>query len=400
MNKMVSIVMPAYNAEKFFSKSVQSVINQTYKDWELIIVNDESTDGTLKSALSYAEKDKRIRVESIKHGGVSVARNSGYELAKGEYLQFMDADDELDVTFLEKMVGLLETNDADLAICRFSHPFFKTYVENRVYDLTKKNDLIELYQDCYGVVMPWNRVWKRKCFTVPFDVDVHFSEDELGNLANLPNVKKVATTSECLYFYFIAGKENDEKEDSCVNNIINSVAFWDNQTSFYYMGASLLPKRQAIIEKAIKDGDFPLDSSDEMAYYRLVDYCFWQMPAYIGMGIPQFGLTKECRHIFDDERFLKGIDVQKVYGFERLKLSETETDKLTEQYVDLCYKAYEAHGTEPDFAIAYVFIMLYLRLFTKVCGTLNAINLQAKFILNMQNNSTKEAIFVNGLLNK
>lgn len=400
MEKKVSIVMPAYNAEKFFTRSIQSVINQTYKNWELIVVNDESKDGTLAAALEYAAKDSRIKVTSIKHSGVSAARNKGLSIADGEYLQFMDADDALDKSFLRKMVSLLEENDADLAICRFKHPFFKTYVEDRTYDLGQKEDLISLYQDCYGVVMPWNRVWRRKCFTQPYDVTVHFSEDELGNLANLPNVKKVASTCEYLYLYYIASKENDEKEDSCVNNIINSVAFWDNQTSFYYMGATLLQKRREIIEKAIENGQFPLDCSDEMSYYRLVDYCFWQMPAYIGMGIPQFGMTRECRNIFNDERFIRGIEVQKKYGFELKELTEAEKDKLTEKYVDLCYKAYAAHGSEFEFDIAYVFIMLYLRLFTEVCGELDPINLQAKFILDMQKNSTKEAIFVNGLLNK
>jgi len=398
MKNTVSIIMPAYNAEKFFARSIGSLLRQTYTDWQLIIVNDGSTDGTLAAANNYAEKDKRFKVVSIPHGGVSRARNEGLKYADGEYLQFMDADDELDDRFLEKMRALLEDNGADLSICRFEHPFFKAFAEDKVYDLANADDLLALYQDCYTVVMPWNRMWRRKCFTEKYDEDVHFSEDELGNLANLPNVRRVATTSEYLYRYFIANKQNGEKEESCVNNIINSVAFWDNQTSFYYMGASLLPKRKAIIEKAIAEGRFKLESADDLAYYRLVDYCFWQMPAYIGMGIPCEGLTKECAHIFDDERFIHGIDVQKKYGFELLPLTKEEKAERTEKFTRLCYKAYAEYGAGPTFKIAYAFIMIYLRLFTRVCGELNAVNFQARFIKDMQANATKEARYVNTLI--
>ena len=398
MENMVSIVMPAYNAERFFARSIQSVLNQTYANWELIIVNDESTDNTLAAATQYANNDKRIKVTSIKHGGVSAARNKGFSLATGEYLQFMDADDELDIHFVEKLVGMLEKNNADMAVCRFTHPLFQSYAKDAVYDLSNREDFLTLYQECFGIVMPWNRIWRRVCFTEKYDVEVHFSEDELGNLANLHNVKKVATTSEYLYFYHISTKDNDEREDSCVNNFVNCENFWDKKVSMYYMGAMLLPKRWAIIEKAIKNGQFPIDDPEEIAYCRVIDYFFVTLPLYIGMGTPKFGMTKECRGVIDDDRFVRGFKVFEKYGFKLLKLTDKEKDELCEKYMTLCYKAYSEHGGKLDFAVYYVMNMLFLRMFAEVTGELNPLCFHSKLILDMQNNSTKEAIFVNGLL--
>lgn len=398
MKNMVSIVMPAYNAERFFSRSIQSVLNQTYTNWELIVVNDESLDNTLMSACKYALKDKRIRVATIKHGGVSCARNAGFRLARGEYLQFMDADDELDKYFVEKMVNMIEKNDADMAVCRFTHPFFQCYVDDNVYDMTNKEQFLTLYQECFGLVMPWNRIWKRKCFTNGYDTEVKFSEDELGNLANLPNVKKVVTTSEYLYYYHISTKENNEEEDSCINTFLNEENFWDKKVSMYYMGAMLLPKRKAIIERAMKNKQFPIDSLDDMAYYRLVDYFFVTLAPYIGMGTPEYGMVKECQGVVRDERFIKGFQVQERYGFKLIDFSGEKLDELCKKYINLCYKAYNEHGKQQDLAIPYVFTMLFLKLFTKEIGVLDTLNLNAKLILDMQNNSTKEAIYANGLL--
>jgi hypothetical protein len=290
------------------------------------------------------------------------------------------------------MIGMMERENADLSICRFHHPFFKTYVEDKVYDLSHEEELLEIYQDCYGVVMPWNRVWRASCFTQPYDEEVHFSEDELGNLANLPNVKKIVTTSKYLYNYSFA-----KKEGSCVNNIINTEAFWNNNTSFYFMGGTLVPKRRAIIEGAMREGKLSIQSADDMAYLRLIDYCFWQMPPYIGMGIPQEGLTEECYHIFNDPDFIAGFKAQERFGFKLKDFTQQEKREKTELFVKLCYKAYAERGSDDNFKISYLFIHLFLKLFTEPCGELNTVNHNAKYLRNMQLNTTAEAVYANQL---
>ncbi len=396
--KKLSIVVPVYNTENTLKRCFDSIINQTYSNFEVIAVDDGSTDGSADVIKEYAKKDERFRYISIEHGGVSKARNKGLEYADGEYLQFIDADDDVEPSMMTKLIFLMQENDADLAVCRFSHPFFKTYYEDGVYDLTDERQLLSFYQDTYGVVMPWNRIWKRKCFTVPFDTEVHFSEDELCNLANLPNVKKVVTCKETLYKYFFAKKEENTEEKSCVNNIINAVAFWDNKTSFYWKGATLLQKRRSIIEKAIAEGKFSVKTADDMAYLRLIDYCFWQMPAYIGMGIPEFGLATENLHIFEDIDFIDGFKAQEKFGFKLKELPPTERKHLTDKFTNLCYRTYAEMDGKEGFRTAYAFISIYLALFTEVTGELDCVNFNARFIKDMQTFATAEAVYVNGLL--
>lgn len=109
MNKyqpLVSIITPAYNAEKYIAETIQSVINQTYKNWELIIIDDGSTDNTSKIINSF--KDKRILLSYQKNQGVSVARNLGLSLVQGKYITFLDADDILPPRSLEVRVNYLE----------------------------------------------------------------------------------------------------------------------------------------------------------------------------------------------------------------------------------------------------------------------------------------------------
>src|SRR5690606_10832622 len=104
MNGLVSIVMPCYNAEKYITETVNSVINQTYKNWELIIVNDGSTDNSLNMIKEFAANDNRISFIDKSNSGVSDSRNKGLEKAKGEYIAFLDADDTWELNNLEDKI--------------------------------------------------------------------------------------------------------------------------------------------------------------------------------------------------------------------------------------------------------------------------------------------------------
>ncbi|MFH2141736.1 MAG: glycosyltransferase [Bacteroidota bacterium] len=107
---MVSVIIPVYNGEKYISETIQSVISQTYTDWELIVVNDGSTDNTLKIVEQYCQKDKRIKLIDKINEGVSVARNTGYLSSKGDFLAFLDADDKWHEKNLSKKIEFLKTN--------------------------------------------------------------------------------------------------------------------------------------------------------------------------------------------------------------------------------------------------------------------------------------------------
>ena len=397
--KKISIIIPAYNSAKTLMACYESILNQTYQNFEVITVNDASGDNTLEIMNDMSKKDKRFISVDMPHGGVSRARNTGLKKATGYYLQFVDADDTLNPLMLEKMIKLIEDNDADLAICRFDHPFFKTYIQDEVFDLTNKDELISFYQETFGLVMPWNKVWKRDKFTVPFDEEVHFSEDELGNLANLPNIKKAVTTSEYLYNYYFPEKNSSAVLNSCIGRLVTAVGQGKSHTSLYWLGSQLLSKRKEIIKNGIEEKKLSINKIEDMCYYRLIDYSFFTLSAYFSMDIPQISIVKDFINVFNDKNFIDGFKAQEKYGFRLKKMSHVEQLILTERFIRLCYTAFKQKNEDKNFHIFSVYISLFLSLFAEKCGKLNPINFNAKYMLNLKKNSSVEAIYTKGILN-
>lgn len=114
MSSLVSIIMPAFNVADYIAESIESIINQEYKNWELIVINDGSTDSTPDIVRSFIQKDSRIRLYEQENQGVSVARNQGMKIAAGKYLAFLDGDDLWDKSFLMKVVTAKELNPVDM----------------------------------------------------------------------------------------------------------------------------------------------------------------------------------------------------------------------------------------------------------------------------------------------
>ena len=106
----ISIIMPAYKTERYIAEAIESVLTQSFQDWELLIVDDGSPDDLLSIANFYAQKDSRSKVISQPNQGVSVARNIGLELAQGKYIAFLDSDDYWNPLFLEKMIEKMESD--------------------------------------------------------------------------------------------------------------------------------------------------------------------------------------------------------------------------------------------------------------------------------------------------
>ena len=116
----ISIVVPIYNVEKYVKKCIESLIKQTYKNIEIILVDDGSTDSSAEIIDEYANKDSRIIAIHQKNKGVSSARNTGLKAARGEYIGFVDPDDYVDCQMYEVMVNKLQASLADLVVCGYS----------------------------------------------------------------------------------------------------------------------------------------------------------------------------------------------------------------------------------------------------------------------------------------
>jgi len=150
LNPLVSIITPVYNAQKYIAQAINSVLSQTYKNWELIIINDGSSDNTEDIINSFC--DERIIVISQSNGGVSSARNRGLEIARGEYITFLDGDDILPINSLKVRVDYLEKNpNIDLVDGRVSvknitmqketreyMPYFRGYILDRLLSLDSR----------------------------------------------------------------------------------------------------------------------------------------------------------------------------------------------------------------------------------------------------------------------
>ena len=115
----ISVILPAYNAEKYVAKTLESLLTQTLKEVEFICINDGSKDGTLKVLKKFEQNDERIKIIDKKNEGVWKARIDGIKAAKGTYISFIDADDNVEATFLEELYKNITKNNADISICGF-----------------------------------------------------------------------------------------------------------------------------------------------------------------------------------------------------------------------------------------------------------------------------------------
>ncbi|MBP0051151.1 glycosyltransferase family 2 protein [Anaerostipes hadrus] len=121
--KLVSVIIPAYNIEDYIGRCLDSIISQTYKNLEIIVVDDGSRDHTGEILDNYAKKDRRIKVIHKENGGVSSARNKGIEVAEGDYIGFIDGDDLIEPEMYKILVDLLEEENADIAHCGYQMVF-------------------------------------------------------------------------------------------------------------------------------------------------------------------------------------------------------------------------------------------------------------------------------------
>ena len=119
----VSIIVPIYNSEKYMEKCIDSILNQTLNDIEIILVNDGSTDSSLEIAERYKQRDKRVIIINQINSGPSIARNNGIKIATGKYIGFVDSDDYIEKTMYEKLFEVADNNKVNVAMCNYNEIF-------------------------------------------------------------------------------------------------------------------------------------------------------------------------------------------------------------------------------------------------------------------------------------
>ena len=163
---MISIIVPIYNVEKYLSRCIESLINQTHRDVEIILVDDGSADGCGRICDEYAARDNRIKVIHQQNAGVSAARNAGLRAAKGDYTGFCDADDFVHPEMFEKLISAMIESGADLAICGYNYVdengcISRQYVELPIGEANQE-DCCRLFFDIPPSIRlsVWNKLFK------------------------------------------------------------------------------------------------------------------------------------------------------------------------------------------------------------------------------------------------
>lgn len=206
----VSIIMPIYNGEKVLKKSIDSILNQEYKDIELICINDGSKDKTLDIINDYVRKDKRVVVVDKENSGVSDSRNMGLDIASGEYIQFVDCDDYITRDSTKIFVREIEKNNADMVISKFYRVVedilsIKGDIDNnKIMDKQEFADHMSKNPADYYYGVLWNKFFKRSIinkYNLRFDKALNWCEDFIFNLEYIIHIDKIVSILLPTYYY-------------------------------------------------------------------------------------------------------------------------------------------------------------------------------------------------------
>ena len=213
-NISISVLMPVYNSEKFLLETVQAVINQSYINWELILVDDGSTDNSKEICTKLMNDDKRIKYIFQENLGVSHTRNVALENAQGKYIVFVDSDDLIHEDYLKILINSIEKNNSDISVCNFIErkisntgkveDITREFYPKEVMEMSEMKDYIMDFGNS-GLLNPlWNKIYKREIIennNITFDEKVETGEDFIFNLQYFRKVKKISFIKDSLYYY-------------------------------------------------------------------------------------------------------------------------------------------------------------------------------------------------------
>lgn len=202
---MVSVIVPIYNADKYLCRCIDSILDQSYKDFELLLVDDGSTDGSAAICDEYAGKDSRIKVFHKQNGGVSSARNVGLNYAKGDWISFIDSDDYVNINFLLDFVND-ETEIDELIVQGFfinkqNHSKSIVRYSEDIKSISESLDIL-CHHNLPGTI--WNKLFKRRIlniYTIRFKENYKFKEDELFLLEYICHIHEVKFKYSTNYQY-------------------------------------------------------------------------------------------------------------------------------------------------------------------------------------------------------
>jgi len=305
----VSIIIPIYNAENYLKKCLDSIINQTYKNIEIILINDGSTDNSLEICKQY--KDDRIKLINQKNSGVSTARNVGLDLVTGDYITFVDSDDWLELDAIESMVNFIEIRKTDIA--RFNYQI--NGVNQNASQKLEKTDIEKFVKKLISGEVPgylWLLLIKKEIIKdIKFKTDLSLAEDLVFILEILKNTKSIAISDKITYNYFLTTDSASRgikhyrrnlHNELLINKYINDI--YDNKYS-KLTNTRQMQEIQLYLLKMHRDG-YELNEIKEEFYFLINDEYFNNMKK----DIDNSRLNKRYKKIYnfiDKKQFSKMI---------------------------------------------------------------------------------------------
>jgi glycosyltransferase involved in cell wall biosynthesis len=235
-NPVISVVVPVYNVELYLKRCINSIIEQSYANIEIILVDDGSTDGSPEICDSYAKTDSRIRVLHKENGGLSSARNAGVDIMRGEYVLFIDSDDYIDKDMISKLYLVAQDKEADIATCQFikvfddgRHEYFSDNQNMNIW--TGEQSLVQMF---YPGGIGWsacNKIYRATLFENIRYVEGIYGEDMATTYKLYEKCKVVVETPYRLYFYYIrnnsiTGQKSAKRAHDAVINTENMAKYF------------------------------------------------------------------------------------------------------------------------------------------------------------------------------
>ena len=272
MDHLVSIIIPVYNVEKYLSQCIESVINQTYKNLEIILIDDGSPDNCGEICDSYAEKDSRIIVLHKKNEGVSAARNDGIAISKGEYICFVDSDDYVLENYVETLYKTIVEKKVDVVSCGFFRKYGGVLYHNKKdqYSVAVECNSSQGFYDklCidFRADVPWNKIFKSSIIKehhIAFQPGIHPGEDMLFVVSYTGYATSAAYISDALYIYVNSDTsvvKSTENRSFYENNkrIVEILSLMENNSSGYYLNSIRIKKMFALISILYDNKKFKL----------------------------------------------------------------------------------------------------------------------------------------------
>lgn len=295
--KKISVIVPIYNIEQYLERMLNSLLNQSFSNLEIILIDDGSTDSSCKICDEYKEKDNRIKVIHQKNSGVSCARNKGLSIATGDYIGFVDSDDVIDKDMFKRLYDNIKKYDCEISICGFvtfnNIPSFEYSDKIIIFD--KEKALKDIISDGDITGFLWNKLFKKDLFNGIEFPNGKIYEDMYVMPKLIEKANKICFDNSKLYGYFIRSNSyvNTYNEKKNVNYLTFSDECYNYLKKYDYL-------------------------KDDLEKYRL----FYIYSAFLQ------GAKSKCKNIFKDEYmsnyydvYRKNFKIDNSYSFKRKVLS-------------------------------------------------------------------------------